>query len=508
MALANVARRQGDDFQARLFWLKAASLLDDNSPVTKVGYELGPKGFDDIWVEYDPDRARPDHEGLPIMRSHQQCKWHTLTGNFGMEDLTRPAFINATAQSFLQRALDAQRSDAPDGTGCRFELITNWRIASNDPLIHFIRKDHNRIDLDRLFDGSGDRSRAGKIRKCWSNHLGLDEDNLRLLVRTLAISEMTDSLHNLQERLDERFASVGLRRIPSSSSANPYDDLVFKLLAQGRNCFDRETFRAMCQKENLIDPSAPRKEVLTIGVRSFMHPIDNLEERCLNNVDLVEFFDGRYIRESTLWRAEVLPRLRQFLLEAARTADELRLILDAHTSIAFAAGAILGLKSGKEIDVEQRSPGRRFWSVDDSPPDASLPSLSAEQEEIAEHGEEVAVSISLTHDVAVGARAFIAAHLPEVGRVVHCNLSTGPAQQSVHSGRHANLLAEGVSRVLRRIVDSDGAYEHLHLFIAAPNTFNFFLGQHLQTLGPVTVYEWDFERRRGGGYTPGITLDR
>ena len=41
MARSIVARRHGDDFQARLFWLHAASLLDPHSPVIKVAYETG-----------------------------------------------------------------------------------------------------------------------------------------------------------------------------------------------------------------------------------------------------------------------------------------------------------------------------------------------------------------------------------------------------------------------------------------------------------------------------------
>ncbi len=95
MARANVARRHGDDFQARLFWLKAACLLDPQCPIVKVTYDAGPKGFDDICVEYDPNAAPSDHEGKPISRRYIQCKWHTTAGVFGYEDLIDPAFINA-----------------------------------------------------------------------------------------------------------------------------------------------------------------------------------------------------------------------------------------------------------------------------------------------------------------------------------------------------------------------------------------------------------------------------
>ena len=144
MARANTARRQGDDFQARLFSLRAACLLDPVSPVIKVGYEIGPKSFDDIWVEYDPAKAPLDHEGHPINRRHIQCKWHTSAGAFGHDDLIDPGFINAEKFSLLQKAYQAQTRYASDGIGSRFELLTNWRIKHDDALIELVAKEFGR----------------------------------------------------------------------------------------------------------------------------------------------------------------------------------------------------------------------------------------------------------------------------------------------------------------------------------------------------------------------------
>lgn len=63
MTQAVTVRREGDVFQARCFWLKAAGLLDPASPVRRVGFETGPKAFDDIWVDYDETRAPNDQKG-------------------------------------------------------------------------------------------------------------------------------------------------------------------------------------------------------------------------------------------------------------------------------------------------------------------------------------------------------------------------------------------------------------------------------------------------------------
>ena len=506
MARSIVARRQGDDFQSRLFWLKAASLLDPHSPVIRVSYETGPKSFDDLTVEYDPKQAPPDHEGLPIYCRHIQCKWHTTAGAFGYEDLVDPAFINAARHSLLENARHAQSQLAPAGTGRRFEFLTNWRIRDRDPLQQLVRKESDALDLNRLFDGTTDRSRMGRVRRLWCDHLGIDHAALNFLARSLAIAETPESLSSLRERLDERFAAVGMKRVPSSETAFFYDDLAGKLLAQGRISFDRKSFRAMADKEGLLDPAASPANLLAIGVRSFMHPINALEERCSRMLNLVPHFDGRYIRNDSDWQDQIHPALLSFLTEAAQSAEELQLILDVHVSLAFAAGAVLNVKSGKRIEIEQRFAGRQLWSVDDQPANPDWSRLEFDEEEINRKADGIALAIGLTHDVAPGVRRFFAEKRSDVGRIVHCRPKGGPSQQSVVCGRHAATLAESVVQHVRDLRCAKPSSDPLSLFIAGPNAFAFFLGQHRQALGPSALYEWDFDGQRGGGYSVGLIV--
>ena len=93
MADQVVARQQGDDFQARIFWLEAANLLREELPVQAVMFETGPKAFDDVVVDYAREGAPQDHFGKPILRDHRQCKWHVRPGDFGFNDLIDPVFI-------------------------------------------------------------------------------------------------------------------------------------------------------------------------------------------------------------------------------------------------------------------------------------------------------------------------------------------------------------------------------------------------------------------------------
>jgi hypothetical protein len=486
-----------------LFWRYAARLLDPVSPIVKVGFEQGPKSFDDIWVEYDPSRSAQDQYGEPLRREHIQCKWHVAPDSYGYAQLVDPEFINANARSLLQRAREAQVAYAPDGLGVRFKLLTNWRLDRADPLREMIGNRSGAIRLDRLYGSVTDKSRAGSVRKTWREHLAIDEDELRVLARTLAFGEANDSLDGLRDDLDMLFAYVGLWRVPWNQSVFPYDDLVFQWMAQGRLEFDCTSFHAICTREGLIGHGEGRPRVY--GVKSFEHSMDRLEERCLHVLDLVPAFDERYIRSETDWADTLYPSLKTFLLSAAKAELRLRLALDAHITLAFAAGSVLNIKSGRIVELEQRTTGRQVWSAEDAPTDPSWPTLGGEIVEIGSGGPDLAVAISLTHDVVADVERYLLRAHPAVGRLLSLRPAGVIGATSVACGRHAFELAEAATRLIREKRGPDPA-TRLHLFIAAPNGFTFFLGQRQPVIGRVTLYEFDFEGGRDRSYAPALTL--
>jgi hypothetical protein len=426
-----------------------------------------------------------------------QCKWHVRPGKFGHEDLTDPKFSNAQSISILQRVLDAQRQYAPAGHGARFHLTTNWDPI--DPLRRLIMSQTNALELGRLFEG-GSRSAMGKIRAHWVGHLGIGEDELRLAVRTLCLNVRVRSAEDIRTHLNDLFEAVGLRRMPASESAFVYDDLIRKLHAQGRKVFDRASFREMVRDENLLESDTPASRTV-IGVRSFMHPINPIEARTARNLDLVPMFSGRYLQANEDWNGTVYPALQRFLLAEARETDDLRVVLDAHMSLAYAVGSILDVKSGKNVEIEQRSIGRRFWSESDMDLNPTWPGLAFREECLCD-GKDVAVALGITHDVERNVRDHIAAHMPDVGKLLIVRPESGASQGAVRCGSHAAHLAESVAGQVRAL----GRVPMVHMFIAAPNGMTFFLGRHHRTIGPTTVYEWDFEGLRDGGYSPGLTI--
>ncbi|HEY8264854.1 MAG TPA: SAVED domain-containing protein [Methyloceanibacter sp.] len=497
MADQIVARQQGDDFQARLFWLHAALLLDDASPVRRVLFETGPRAFDDVVVDYDAKGAPQDHTGKPVLRDHLQCKWHVRPGEFGYKDFVNPEFTKGTSVSILKRAHDAQLAHAPKGEGARFQFVTNWNAT--DPLRKLILNQHNALDIAGLFKG-GPRSEMGQLRAQWADHLGVDEDQLRVLVRTLGINLRIRSGADIRDHLNERFARLGMKAIPASEAGFSYDDTIKKLHAQGRKEFDRASFRDMVRSENLL---ADRKDPpsWTIGVKSFMHPIDSLEARTNESLNLAPYFEGRYLRDEKSWNETLYPELKEFVLSHAREHDALRLVLDAHVSLAFAIGSILDVKSGKSIQIEQRTGARRFWSRDDFEAEPDWPKIECEAETFGD-GPERAIAIGLTHEISQDVRSFVSRSLPSVGSFVAAKLSSTASQSSVRCGAHAALLAEALVDQLRKM----GRSPTTHLFIAAPNGFTFFLGQLHKAIGPSIIYEFDFDGQRSGTYSEGLKL--
>lgn len=505
MTNAVISIHDGFAFQARYFWLKATALLDPGKAVVRVGFESGPKSFDDVWVEYAPGRGPLDPRGNPVRRIHHQCKWHVTPGIYGHAALIDPDFINASAKSFLARAHGAFLSSTSATSGpLAFSLVTNWRHDPKDRLRDLISKSTAALRVEKLFNG-GDRSEMGKLRRAWLDHLGIDEDGLRLLAEVLRFEEISDSLVVMRDRLDDALAKVGLRRIPQHETALIHDAIAFNWLAQGRNEFDRDTFREACRKEGL-DGDGDGRRPMIYGIKSFNHRIDALEDRCDDVLDLTPSFHDRQIVDDDAWAAELLPSIRKFLLAAAKGEDRLRLALDAHLSLAFAAGTMLDIKSGRAIELIQRTAsGYRVWSADDMDESAAWPTLVSSSTTTTGGGPEMAVAIGLTHDISGDVSKYVESTVPHVGRILTLNTSAGAGQQSVVCGRHAAMLADTAVAAIRKKSAESGC-RHVHLFVSSPVSLAFYLGQRSAPLGPLTLYEFDFEGSSGGSYRPSISL--
>lgn len=506
MTQAVVTRRDGDVFQARMFWLHAVRLLDEHGPVVRVGFESGLRGFDDVWVEYDRARAPQDHLGNSLSVERMQCKWHATPGTFTHEDLTRPEYINATSTSMLQRALEAYRADKADGQVSRLVLVTNHLASQQDTLYSFIRSKSLNLEVDGLFSGKTARSATGKLRKLWREHLGVDDDELRALCTRLGFNLTRDSLDALRTMLDDACRLNGLVRPEPNASSTIYDSNIFEWVGQKRMVFDRKEFKDKCAQEGLLadKPSGAR---LICGVKSFEHSLDRLENRCVEVLNLVSEFDDRAIRNTRAWRDTLVPRLKEFLLRAPVTDGRMRLAIEAHATLAFAAGVVLDTKSGRLVELEQRSPVLKIWSPDDQKLPDDSPTWEFEEYELDPDGQGTACAISLTRDTVGAVRHYVQENQPKLRRLLMAKTTCGPSALAVVSGAHANALAEQLAAKIKldREANASARRERYHLFISAPNAFTFYLGRQAAMMKPLTLYEFDFGYQVDGAYRPSLS---
>ena len=245
---------------------------------------------------------------------------------------------------------------------------------------------------------------------------------------------------------------------------------------------------------------------LRLGIRSLVGLGEDLEAKADRPLSLVDYFEGRWIKHETLWREAVLPKLGRFLGEGKRSGRPLILDLAAHQSLAFATGSLLEAKSGVEISVIQRGQKGTFeWPA--RPGESPTGPLWKRPKSIPRDGDarDVAVAVSATWDVLADVTLFLDRTKLAVRRILHVVIAPEPSSTSVRDGAHALRLAQTLSRLIRERTPEE-RLGTIHLFAAAPNGLLLFLGQIAPALGPVQLYEYDFETKAPGAYRPSFRL--
>jgi hypothetical protein len=247
----------------------------------------------------------------------------------------------------------------------------------------------------------------------------------------------------------------------------------------------------------------PRDEPQVVGIRSR----EPLGDRPALTLNLTRHFDDQFIKDLALWKTAVLPELEEFLRPMLTGGRPLLLDFAAHASLAFATGYVLEKKSGLEIAIRQRSPSGGFhdWKPDDGPlPDS--PYWRPEDDHLLEEdASDVAVAVALARPVLDDVRLYLEQERLPIRRLLPVTLAPEPSERGVRNGAHALALAGALARRLqtRTIQERRGT---LHLFVAGPNAFLFYLGQLAHGLGRIQLYEYDLDSGIPGAYRVGIDL--
>jgi len=505
MAKQIVARQQGDDYQARWFWLRACELLDDFTEVERVVHEDAElKSFDDVAVYYRSGHM--DERGMPLDAVFYQVKFHVRSaGALTAESLCDPSFIGAKTRSLLQRMKDAHDHCHANRKNYRLVLYTPWSIHPDDQLAGVHSLCDGSIRWESLARG-GERSKSGKLRRRWKEHLGLhSDDDLRKVLANVRI-ERGPTLDDLARRLNGRLEASGLKPVKENSLIHPYDELTRKMLEANLNELTAKSLLEICGREGLLarTPARPAN-VMSLGIRSFLRWAEDLQNQTQSMICLSHHFAGRGIKNPADWDTEIPNSLTTFVQQHIARAGSYQFHLDTHSSIAYLAGYLLPEKMGINVEVVQHSGrGISFWSFVDGQGSSS---------DLWEFGQEVchpdatesALAIGLTHNIRDDVMLYLRESMPSVGHVIFALPAGGPSSASVRDGAHADELANQLTQYLRSNGVGLSAENRVHIFSAAPNGFVFCLGRKMQSLPHWTLYEYDFGSGIVGAYSRSIT---
>jgi len=495
----------GDDLQSLIFWQEACCLFTEPDSLETVAYsDVDLQGFDDVVTYYRPGAVTVGDAA--VRADCYQVKFN-MQGAHGVtaEDLADPAAVRRKERALLDDLVDLRERSYRDDMVYRPTLRSTWYPAPDDALADLWHRLDAHLDIDQLMRAAS-RSKLGKARRTWMEYLKLwDPEELRPILRHFRISPVSDQVSVLSE-LNVRLRNAGLRPVDQARLANPYSDLIRKLVQRGHHVFDADGLREVLKRENLVVGNPLRVgEGLTVGIRSFTRRSDQVSEldRCLCLLDL---FQRRHIRSPEAWQTQVVPRIEESVRELPYDQSNLTLDLSAaHASIAFYVGYCLDTKAGFRVTVLQRTPnGVEQWGPEAPPGRDAFPRWHVEEDVIGT-GSDVVLALSATHDVERDVRTFLRSRSLRVSRLLHCKLPGCPSAAVVASGQHAHML---VSQILERLGERSDSERpgSLHIFAAVPNGLLFFLGQRARGLGRCQLYEYDLESNTPGGYTSSISV--
>jgi len=491
----------GLDYQSVWFWIQACRLLQPSSPVATVVIESNEiKTFDDIVVYYKNPII--DERGDKCDADFYQIKFHTNhDGSISYEDLVRPSFIGAKKFSLLEKLRIAYSHSELENRRSRFYLVTPWPIDHRDPLARLVSNQGGEIRLELL-----SQSDMSIVNQCWKNHLGVDDRGLISILKGLRI-HLASNLSRERDILEIQLQSVGLKPSKVDGSIKPYEDLIRKCLEKGIHEFTKETLFEVCSREGLIDDKRHNENhPIRLGVRSFHHWAEYLEDETDYMVCLLKNFDNRRIVNPRLWSEAIYPELQLFFQKHVRRGSTYHLILDAHSSIAFASGYLLS-KSGADISpVQYTGSGPQVWRPSSSIAKKNLPDWQFEVVMDSRIGGEVALAISVTHDITQDVRVFLESNLPNVKRLIAFSLGENIGNTSIRDADHAMGLAHSLQKMLRKIRTEDEHRHILHIFASGPNGFLFFLGKFALDFGRIVLYEFNFGSGEPATYSPSLTF--
>jgi hypothetical protein len=327
---------------------------------------------------------------------------------------------------------------------------------------------------------------------------------MQYVVSDLMAIAFTAAFYRALARGDGVDTAMSEARLATSHESGEWGTPVLFMSAKGGRLFD---LRKGSQRGGAPSSQAAARKlkprllkILSMNVRPEEDLGRHLPPDADDELDLRQFFNGRFIKHDSLWLSEILPRLRAFLADNSRGPRPVDLALAAHGTVAYAAGWILHIKSGRDVAFYQptKDVGMRRWSHDDGSAPATGHRLWIPKDDPPDPhgGPDVALALGVSRSIAEQVVAYVKGKNLPVGRILDFELTEREEdrQKSVAGGAHAQVLARALeARLVEKHPHERGGC--LHVFSSAPIGLLFYLGQLARPFGHTQLYEYPLEAK-------------
>ena len=247
------ARLDGDEYQQLYFWYYAMRMFDSDEGIEKIEFESDErKYFDDFVVFYKKESYPKNYLNNSISKEFFQIKYHVRnTELLSIDNLINKKYIGKKT-SILERLKELNDKYNPDDI--HYIFISTHDIDSNDELYELISNEEGQISLETLYEGKTSRSKMGKVREKFKNHLNCSDDELKEILTPFRFIKGM-SRENLISSINDKLKLYGFEIIKPSSNLNKYCDLIRKWHSKKQTEITKQFIIKECKDEGLIKDS-------------------------------------------------------------------------------------------------------------------------------------------------------------------------------------------------------------------------------------------------------------
>lgn len=259
--------------------------------------------------------------------------------------------------------------------------------------------------------------------------------------------------------------------------------------------------RVLRRRLSALHRELPKSEPFRLSLYTRVPPA--ADNGAALQLDWSRRFNGRHA-EPDAWEEFLLPALSSVVKLLRTQAPGRHIEAGGFCSIsaALALGRAFIEPGGLSISWRQRTESSQVevWSLSDDKMDSGF---GAESRSVSLEGQDLAVIVSVSADVQ---RAFAASReqLPEFRARLEVS-KPGSYPHTLRNSGEAVDLARKVSRGTRQLRHDYPEAKMIHLFLAGPVGLSMFIGQLLNTVGPVQTYE-HVEDSSTGTYQKAVLL--